>query len=64
MFRADLARAASWPQWAHPCALGPRCQILHDFIMDPLEGGSRRQNGKVDVDTLSKNLEAAEQPWL
>lgn len=32
--------------------------------MDPLEGGSRRQNGKVDVDTLTKNLEAAEQPWL
>lgn len=40
----------------HPCALGSECQIIHDFIMDHLEGGSRRQDSKVDVDMLSKNL--------
>lgn len=34
----------------------PLCQIIHNFIMDHLEGGSRRQNSKVDVHTLSKTL--------
>lgn len=63
MLGVDLARVTSWPQRVHSGALGPECQIIHDFITVHLEGGSRGQDSKVDS-VIQVSLEVAEQAWL